>query len=559
RNGKQLVGTWKIPYRKAELKAIAYDEKGEVIATDVRRAFGDAEKIRLKSSKNMLLADGRDLIFVEITVEDREGNPVENATNRVNVEVSGAGRLIGLDNGDSTDYDQYKGLSRRLFSGKLMAVIAAKLEPGPIKVEVSSKGLESKSAVYQAIPVESEDIEGITADMENQMVPVVMGDREEIPVRKIDIISNSVRVLDESVEEVNVKARLYRDNTSYQDVEWSIVNDTGIELDIAEIEAEGLEARVRAFGDGKFRVRCTSKNGTDSTKIISELEFKAVGIGTSYKDPYSFISAGLYDYSKGEVGNGNERGVATARDGETQVGFRDIDFGPVGSDTITIPIFALSSDEYSLQIYEGMPEEEDSELIADVTYQKETRWNVYQEETYKLSRRLKGITSICFVLNKKVHIKGFSFKKKSRAFEQIFAAESDHIYGDTYTINEKRVEGIGNNVSLEFNNMDFGNDGAAKLVICGKSPIDINTIHIKFTDEADELESGQSDSGKSYQNLNEHKGSNLSEGNQIVEFTQSEDYEERVFELGKVTGRQKVTFVFLPGSNFDFAWFRFEN
>lgn len=33
---------------------------------------------------------------------------------------SGAGRLIGLDNGDSTDYEQYKGISRRMFCGKLL-------------------------------------------------------------------------------------------------------------------------------------------------------------------------------------------------------------------------------------------------------------------------------------------------------------------------------------------------------------------------------------------------------------------------------------------------------
>ena len=65
------------------------------------------------------------------------------------------------------------------------------------------------------------------------------------------------------------------------------------------IEALDNEAKVTALGDGEFRVRCTSKNGTDKTKIISELEFKAVGLGTAYKEPYGFISAGLYDYSNG--------------------------------------------------------------------------------------------------------------------------------------------------------------------------------------------------------------------------------------------------------------------
>ncbi len=83
--------------------------------------------------------------------------------------------------------------------------------------------------------------------------------------------------------------------------------------------------------------------------------------------------------------------------GETHVGFRDIDFGSYGSDMITIPIFALSSEEYGIEIWEGMPEEQGSELVADVIYQKESKWNVYQEETYHLSKRLKGVTSICFV------------------------------------------------------------------------------------------------------------------------------------------------------------------
>jgi hypothetical protein len=44
-----------------------------------------------------------------------------------------------------------------------------------------------------------------------------------------------------------------------------------------------------------------------------------------------------------------------------------------------------------------------------------------------LVERLRGITSLCFVLQQKVHIKGFSFEKKNRAFAQNFAAECDHI------------------------------------------------------------------------------------------------------------------------------------
>jgi beta-galactosidase len=532
-HGTQLVGWWKLPYEEGEIKAIAYDEIGKVIATDVRKSFGDAKKIRLHANKVKLNADGSDLIFVEINMEDENGNTVKNANDRVRVNVTGEGRLIGLDNGDSTDYDQYKGLSRRLFSGKLMAIIGATLQPGKLQIEVSSTGLKSHVAEFESLPVEDGALEGTSAFMRNQEMPYVMGSKEEITLRTIEIMSKSGQLFNESRKEMYVQARLYPENTSYQDVEWSVVNDAGIVSNIAIVEAFGHEVKVTALGDGEFRLRCTSKNGTDKTKLISQLEFKATGLGAAYKDPYGFVSAGLYDYSKGEVGNGNERGVATSRDGETQVGFHDIDFGLYGSDTITIPIFALSSDEYSMQVWEGMPKEEGSELLADVIYQKPSKWNVYQEETYPLAKRLSGITSICFVLHAKVHIKGFSFEKRNRAFEQNMAVECDHIYGDTFTITENSVEGIGNNVSLEFDNMDFTSEGASKIVIHGRSHIDKNTIHIQFANAE----------GKS---------------NQLVEFTHSDNYEERVFELEKITGVQKVTFVFLPGCNFDFGWFRFE-
>ncbi|MCP1135803.1 DUF4982 domain-containing protein [Paenibacillus polysaccharolyticus] len=554
-HGTQLSGWWKVPFEEGELKAIAYDEHGAVIATDVQRSFTDAKKVCLSTDRQELQANGKDLVYVEITVEDEAGHPVHNANNRVQVTVSGAGRLLGLDNGDSTDYDPYKGLSRRLFSGKLMAIIGSTNEAGTIQVEVSSEGLEGATATFES-KVADEERESITVDakpvfMKNEKRPVLTGHAQEIPLRKIEIISESGQILDASNPEVMVTAKLYPEDTTYRDVQWSVVNDAGIVSNIAKVEvitsgtsdepgSQSIDVdekrhrvRVSAMGDGDFRLRAISNNGTDKPKLISQLEFKAEGLGTAYKDPYGFISGGLYDYTKGDVGNGNERGVATSRDSETHVGFRNIDFGPYGSDTITIPIFALSSETYFIQIWEGMPGEEGSVMIADVVYDKESIWNVYQEETYRLSKRLSGITSICFVLKQKIHIKGFSFERQSRAFETNAAASCDHLYGDTFMIEDDRVAGIGNNVSLEFEQMDFTSEGASKLVIYGASAIDKNTIHIRFSG-AD----GQS--------------------NQLVEFIQSEGYEERTFELEPVYGEQKVTFIFLPGSQFDFGWFRFE-
>lgn len=528
--GKDIVATWQVPYEPGLLEAIAYDEQGNVIATAERRSFGDTVRLRLTPDKQTLVADGLDLIFLEISAEDGAGNPVENARDRVYIKVTGAGRLIGLDNGDSTDYDQYKGLSRRLFSGKLMAVIGARLEPGPIKVEVSSPGLTTEVLELAALP--AAPVIGLSAQTENQEMPIVTGQLGEKPVRKIELSCGGGQVLDGDNPDVMVTAKIYPADASYQDVEWSVVAPGGIPSNLAVIEDKGQTAKITALGDGKFRVRCTTTNGTDKPKLISELEFEAVGLGTAYKDPYDWIAGGLYDYVKGEVGPGNERGVATSRDGETHVGYRYIDFGPYGSDTITIPIFTLNNEPYSIQIWEGMPDEDGSALLADLVYQKQSIWNTYQPETYKLPRRLKGITSICFVLQNKAHIKGFFFERQSRAYSHNKALDCDHIYGDTFTLQSDAVEGIGNNVSLVFDEMDFGEQGTARILICGRAPVD-NTIHISFT--------GSTGTSR-----------------QIIEFGKSDTYVEREFELTPVSGKQSVSFIFLPGSNFDFAWFKFQ-
>lgn len=525
-----LIPTIQVPYEVGELKAIAYDLDGQIIAEDYRNSFKDAVSLVATADKSQLKADGQDLVFVEITTIDEDGHAVENATNRVTVEVAGAGKLVGLDNGDSTDYDQYKGTSRRLFSGKLMAIIQATDAAGDVTIKVSSPEIEAVELKLKAVSAET-----ILNDVfaENTARPVQTGQAGEIPLRKIEILSQAGQNFSPELTSIQVDARLYPHDASYHDLEWSVVNDAGISSNIAQIDSNGSSATITALGDGEFRVRCSSKNGSSHVQLISEIEMHADGLGPAYKNPYDFISGGLYDDSVGDVSSGNERGFATSRDSETQVGFTNIDFGDSGTDYIHLPIFALSADDYEIQIWEGVPREDGSTLLADVIYQKESIWNVYQPESYRLSKRLTGLSSIYFVTNDKIHLKGFSFEPYNRAFEKNLALDTNHIYGDSFEKTAHAIEDIGNNVSLIFKNMDFGKNGASRLIINGHSPIDKNTIHVRFQDDDGQV-------------------------NQLIEFTESGGYEERSFDLEHIQGKKDVTFIFLPGSQFNFACFQFQ-
>ncbi len=528
-SGKYLIADYSLPYEKGVLRAIAYDESGRGIASEEKRSFGNSKKIVIYPENTVAWADGLDLLFLEIGTVDEEQNPVENACDRVEVTVEGAGRLVGLDNGDSTDYDQYKGISRRLFNGKLLAIVQAAGEPGDICIKVTGRNLIPAEMTCQCVPTKEQ---GIPKRAMNRKTKIVTGCEAEIPVRKIELRAPQGRTFTKEKKELLVEAVIEPADAIDKELVFEAVNEKGVVSNLVTLRQEKNRVYLTAMGDGLFYLRCKSKSGTDKVRVISSLDFKIEGIGTVYLNPYELISGSSYTSFIGEVGNGNERGVATARDGKTVVTYDNIDFGEVGSDEIMLPIFALSDEAYPMQIWEGIPNETGSCLLAEVVYQKPSIWNVYQPETYRLSKMLRGVTSVSFVVWQKMHIKGFSFTRYEKAWMCLWAKQADDIYGDSFEMTENGVEKIGNNVSLVFRDMDFGEKGTDRLVIRGRSA-EQNTIHVRFSDGQEEIK-------------------------QIVEFAATKSWKEQSFVLEKVCGKQEVTFVFLPGSCFDFEWLRFE-
>lgn len=564
-SGHHIIADYSLPYEKGVLYAVAYDEEGNVTARETKASFGNSAEIVLRASGRAAVANGRDLFFVEIGTRDENENVVENAVDRVTVQVEGAGHLVGLDNGDSTDEDSYKGNSRRLFSGKLLAIIETGTIPGAVRIRVSGKGLKSAELVCEAVEIDQmltfmkgekaqriyhnfwqdlceetyalgpteliEDHEERQRERQEDEQKQSQKERldekqEEIPVRKITLCSPMGQKLSKEQPYLTVEAEVEPKEATDRQLMFRVVDEHGVDSNLVRLLVQGHTAQLHAMGDGSFYLRCMSRSGTDRIRVISQLEFTVEGMGQAYRNPYELISGSLYTSYQGEVSNGNERGVATARDGETVVTFGNIDFGPVGSDEITIPIFALTSEEYPIRIYEGVPGEEGCQLLADVVYQKPSIWNTYQEETYSLAKRVTGINTISVAVHQKIHLKGFVFKKLQKAWLSLNAAEADSVYGDTFTKEERAITGIGNNVTITYTEMDFGEEGTAGIRICGRAPESSNSLHIRFLQGEEESK-------------------------QLVEFPMCGEYIEKEFSVTPVKGKWDVSFVFLPGSCFD--------
>lgn len=548
---KEPLGRWQLPYEKGELKAVAFDKAGKEVAQETKRSFEDPAKIILQPESN----DTENLFFIDILTVDKNNEPVENARNYITINVQGNATLIGMDNGDSTDYDEYqssdgKNHCRKLFANRLVAIIRAdKKADGTLEnftVTAASKDLPNVSLKFNGKNWEE-------AAASTEVKPM----NNFVPARKIEIISEGSTNMNKENKELKVTCKVLPENATIKEINWNPVLKECVPSDYIEVlnkqgVGTGTEtATVKATCDGECILRCTARNGSELDEVISDLPFTVSGVGNPKLNPYQLIEAcrhDLWDNTRNRAPVCLEGGISNreaAGLGPTWVGFTKVDFGSDGADTIHIPIFSFET-KLPVEVWDGTPgngttnegsvspeKPEQGNCLGKFTYEHESIYNTYNENVFTLNRRLFGVHTISIVLPHELYLQGFYFDRTPKAFAKLRSLDAEVIAGDSFTKTDENVEGIGNNVNLDFSDMDFGDEGAAKITICGKSNTENNSINLKFFGET---------------------------GNttQLIEFTHTDDYEEKTFTLEKIKGKQKLSFVFLPGCNFDFKWFRFE-
>ena len=147
---ENLYMTWSVPYADGTLRAVAYsDENGqtainETVGRNSVTTTKEARKLVVKkyNAEGNIFADGYDLAYFEVDVVDADGNIVPDAQNDISFEVSGEGKLVGLDNGNPVDHTSHKANHRNAFSGKALAIVQTSETAGSITLKATSAGLE---------------------------------------------------------------------------------------------------------------------------------------------------------------------------------------------------------------------------------------------------------------------------------------------------------------------------------------------------------------------------------------------------------------------------------
>ena len=140
---------WRVNYIPGILKAVGRKDGKEILVKEIKTA-GEPAKIELEADRININADGNDLSFITVKVEDKEGNLVPYADNLINFKVSGEGRIAGVDNGSETSHESFKANFIKAFNGICLAVIQSEDKAGEITLEANSDRLKGTSIKIEA-------------------------------------------------------------------------------------------------------------------------------------------------------------------------------------------------------------------------------------------------------------------------------------------------------------------------------------------------------------------------------------------------------------------------
>jgi beta-galactosidase len=135
-----------VVYQQGTLKVVVY-KNGKQWATDEVKTAGPVAKLQLQPDRDSILADGKDLSFVTLTVADKAGLMSPRADNQIHFEVEGPGEIVATDNGDASSFEAFPSHDRKAFNGLCLVIVRGKAgQAGKIKITATADGLKTATA-----------------------------------------------------------------------------------------------------------------------------------------------------------------------------------------------------------------------------------------------------------------------------------------------------------------------------------------------------------------------------------------------------------------------------
>jgi beta-galactosidase len=97
--------SWHVKYAPGTLSAKGFNGAGKVIAETKVETTGEPAQVRLTPDRATTKADGEDVSVFTVAALDTQGRMVPVAQNRIHFSIRGAGKIIGVGNGDPSCHE----------------------------------------------------------------------------------------------------------------------------------------------------------------------------------------------------------------------------------------------------------------------------------------------------------------------------------------------------------------------------------------------------------------------------------------------------------------------
>ena len=97
--------SWQVKYAPGTLSAKGFDADGKVIAETKVETTDEPARIQLTPDRSTINADGEDVSVFTVSALDAQGRVVPIAQNKINFALTGAGKILGVGNGDPSSHE----------------------------------------------------------------------------------------------------------------------------------------------------------------------------------------------------------------------------------------------------------------------------------------------------------------------------------------------------------------------------------------------------------------------------------------------------------------------
>lgn len=135
---------WFVPYVDGKITA-------KTLNADIEKSIetsGDLDMVKIDIDKTEIEANAYDVVHITIQLCDENGTPIQHDDKKVEFEIDGDVKLLGVDNGSPANVQDHKTNSLVTSKGKALLILQSNLTPSSVKVKAICEGVESEPVTF---------------------------------------------------------------------------------------------------------------------------------------------------------------------------------------------------------------------------------------------------------------------------------------------------------------------------------------------------------------------------------------------------------------------------